>query len=423
MNKLKSAELMFVRKRFDEIKPHPKNPRVHDDRQIGKLRHSIRVHGFSKGSIVVQKQTGYCLAGHGIIEALKLEGYNGADVVEVDLPDDKALAFLIADNHIADQSTWDDSSLQQLITELSEQNVPSLDFGFDGKDLEDLASRILADSGGYTSEPQDDDIPDEVEPITQMGDLWTLGKHRVMAGDSTKAEDVARLMDGQKADMVFTDPPYGMNLDTDFSKLHIASKMMGNNIKRRSYDKVIGDNEDFSPQLINTIFDIFGYCKEIFLFGADYYSELLPNRKDGSWIVWDKRKENQDEGFGSMFELIWSKQKHKRMILRHDWFGFLSSDNAKEAQNRVHPTQKPTSLLANIIQQFGADNNIILDLFLGSGSTLIACQKLNRVCYGMEISPAYVDVICARWGKFTGERAVRESDGFRFPVSVSDAKV
>ncbi len=142
-NSLKSAELLFVRKRFDEIQPHPKNPRLHDDRQIGKLRHSIRTHGFAKGSIVIQKSTNYILAGHGIVEALKLEGYNGADVVEVDLPDDKAMAFMIADNHIAEQSTWDDPSLQQLITQLSEQNVPSLDFGFDSQDLEELASRIL----------------------------------------------------------------------------------------------------------------------------------------------------------------------------------------------------------------------------------------------------------------------------------------
>lgn len=177
MNKvLKSAELMIVRKRFNEIFPHPKNPRTHDEKQINKLRHSIRTHGFSKGSIVIQKSTGYIIAGHGIVEALKAEGYNGADVVEADLPDGQAEAFMIADNHVASQSEWDNAGLQQLINELSEMNIPSLDFGFDSDDLEKLASEILADSGGYQAEPQDDEIPDVIEPITKMGDLWTLGQ-------------------------------------------------------------------------------------------------------------------------------------------------------------------------------------------------------------------------------------------------------
>ena len=148
MNQAKTAELMVIKKQLNEIKPHPKNPRQHDDRQIEKLRHSIRTHGFAKGSIVIQKSTGYILAGHGIIEALKKEDYNGADVVEVDLPDDKALAFLIADNHIAEQSTWDDISLQNAINELSEMDIPALDFGFDDVDLSELADRILEGVGG-----------------------------------------------------------------------------------------------------------------------------------------------------------------------------------------------------------------------------------------------------------------------------------
>lgn len=146
---LKSAELMIVRKRFDEIKPHPKNPRTHDERQIKKLRHSIKTHGFSKGSIVIQKSTGYILAGHGIVEALKAEGYNGADVVEADLEDGQAEAFLISDNHIASQSEWDNVSLQNLINELSAMDVPALDFGFDEDDLSALADRILADNPSF----------------------------------------------------------------------------------------------------------------------------------------------------------------------------------------------------------------------------------------------------------------------------------
>lgn len=389
MNKLKSAELMFVRKRFDEIKPHPKNPRVHDDRQIGKLRHSIRTHGFSKGSIVVQKSTGYCLAGHGIIEALKLEGYNGADVVEVDLPDDKALAFLIADNHIADQSTWDDSSLQQLISELSEQNVPSLDFGFDGKDLEDLASRILANSGGYQAEPQDDEIPEVIEPITQTGDLWTVGKHRVLCGDSTVKENVEVLLDGNKVDLIFTDPPYGIEQDKGFSGAG-GFDGKGKPIPRRQY-KDEWDNARPTKELFDYMISL---AKTILIFGGNFFADLLP--QGTHWIVWDKL--NTMPTFGDC-ELVWTNIDRKSVKkITCEYNGLIGKE-----KERFHPTQKPIELLANILNEYSEPDNIILDLFLGSGSTLIACQKLNRVCYGMEIDAHYCDVIVKRYIDFVGD--------------------
>ncbi len=394
-NSLKSAELLFVRKRFDEIQPHPKNPRVHDDRQIGKLRHSIRTHGFAKGSIVIQKSTGYILAGHGIVEALKKEGYNGADVVEVDLPDDKAMAFMVADNVIAEQSTWDDPSLQQLITQLSEQNVPSLDFGFDSKDLEDLATRIMAESGGYQPEPQDDEIPEVVEPITQTGDLWTLGKHRVLCGDSTKAEDVARLMDGVKADLCLTDPPYNVQLEY------------------ATYE----DNKT-EDSFIDWLNQFFNLAKE----SSNSQIVFIGNVNHKLWVkefnpdyvaIWDKGEGGTTHGKITqymVFEPIFFHGKFK--IKRHtDVFRFVAGGSRVD-----HPCPKPIALICDLIDNYSEPDNTILDLFLGSGSTLIACQKLNRVCYGMEISPAYVDVICARWGKFTGEQAVRESDGFLFPL-------
>ena len=143
----------------------------------------------------------------------------------------------------------------------------------------------------------------------------------------------------------------------------------------------------------------------MFLFGADYFAELLQNKNEGSWLVWDKRKESQADAIGSEFELIWSKNKHKRRMLRFDWFGFLSSKDAKEARNRVHPTQKPTSLLAEIIKQWGKDVNTIVDLYGGSGSTLIACEQLHKQCFVMEIDEHYCDVIIQRWENLTGNKA------------------
>ena len=242
-------------------------------------------------------------------------------------------------------------------------------------------------------------MPEDVPVISKLGDLWELNGHRVLCGDSTDAEQVERLMAGRKADMIFTDPPYGMNLDTDFSTIKGSLKSMGRKrgTQGKKYSRIKGDGEDFSPMLIEAIFLSFDYCREIFLWGADYYSNFIPNRETGSWLVWDKRKESQAEAIGSEFELCWSRKRHKRRVLRHDWFGFLSSKNTDEARTRVHPTQKPTSLIIDIIDQFGKKADLIADPFLGSGSTLIACEKTDRICYGMEIEPHYVDVTVRRW--------------------------
>jgi DNA modification methylase len=222
-------------------------------------------------------------------------------------------------------------------------------------------------------------------------------------------EDVEKLMGGEKADMVLSDPPYGMFLDTDFSSCigSIGSIGRKNQTKGNKYDKVIGDNEDFTPKLITTFFENFSSCKEVFLFGADYFAELLESKNDGSWLVWDKRKESQADAIGSEFELIWSKNKHKRRVLRHDWFGFLSSQNSIDARNRVHPTQKPISLLVDIIEQWGKNSERIVDLYGGSGSTLIAAEQKGKLSFLMEIDPKYCDVIIARWEKFTGKQAVK----------------
>ena len=180
-----------------------------------------------------------------------------------------------------------------------------------------------------------------------------------------------------------------------------------NHTEGNKYERVIGDNEDFKPELITTFFNNFGYCKEIFLFGADYFAELLTDKNNGSWLVWDKRKESQADAIGSEFELIWSRNKHKRRMLRHDWFGFLSSKNGADARNRVHPTQKPITLLVDIVNQWGKNANVIIDLYGGSGSTLIACEQTNRRCFMMELDPKYVDVIINRWEQFTGQKAVK----------------
>jgi DNA modification methylase len=240
-----------------------------------------------------------------------------------------------------------------------------------------------------------------------------IHSHFLMCGDSTKEEDISKLMNGVKADMVFTDPPYGMFLDTDFSVMKPSKTMAEEKgLKNgKKYKSVIGDNEDFKDELVTTIFDNFDYCKEIFVWGADYYPELLKDYKNGNFIVWDKKSNegmentNFDKTYSSGFEICWSKNKHKKDIVRCLWVSAFGTEQEFD-HKRVHPTQKPTKLSRWFIDKYSSENNLIVDLYGGSGSTLIACEQLNRKCYMMELDEHYVDVIIQRWENFTGEKAV-----------------
>ena len=255
-----------------------------------------------------------------------------------------------------------------------------------------------------TDEDAVPDVPEE--PETVEGDIWVLGNHRLMCGDSTSIDAVDKLMDGALADMVFTDPPYGMFLDADYSDMN--SKFKGSTGGKK-YENVIGDHEDFKPELIQNIFTSFDYCKEIFLWGADYYADLLPDRNAGSWVVWDKRgDESADKMYGSTFELCWSRTRHKRMLARVKWAGIFGIEKEHD-KKRCHPTQKPVELVEWFFDYYSMQKKrVIVDLFGGSGSTLLACEKTHRNCYMMELDPKYCDVIKKRWEDFTGQKAILE---------------
>lgn len=377
--------------KLSEIVPYENNARK-NDKAVKDVAESIKQCGYIAPIIVDENNV--ILAGHTRYKALKKLGYKEVAVRKVSgLTDEQKRKYRLLDNKTNELADWDFEKLKDEIDGLDFSEF-DIDWGIE-EDTETIS--VIEDAPI--------EIDNTREPITKLGDIYQLGENRLMCGDSTDAETVARLMDGVKADMILSDPPYGMCLDTDFSGI-VGSLGRKGGTKGKNYDKVIGDNEDFKPELINTFFDNFS-CKEIFLFGADYFAELLPNKNDGSWLVWDKRKESQADAIGSEFELIWSKNKHKRRMLRHDWFGFLSSQNAKDAQHRVHPTQKPVTLLVDIIKQWGEGSDIIVDLYGGSGSTLIACEQLNRKCYCMELDPKYCDVIIKRWETFTGKKAIK----------------
>ena len=209
----------------------------------------------------------------------------------------------------------------------------------------------------------------------------------------------------KKADVIFTDPPYGMQLDTDYTSM--ASKITETGGTKYDQGKV----DEFSPEMIEIIMSM--PSRETFLWGADYYAEYLPDRNSGSWIVWDKRGEGEDEDadevsdkmFGSCFELCWSKKKHKREIARIKWAGLFGLSEEFD-KKRYHPTQKPIKLVAWFLKRYSKKNDIIVDPYGGSGSTLIACEQLKRKCFMCEIDEHYCDIIIQRWENLTGQEAV-----------------
>ena len=322
---------------------------------------------------------------------MKEAGWKEAPVEIVDWDEEKQRQFIIKDNVGFGEWDW-----EMLANE------------WDAEQLDDWGLDIPAFDDPKELEAEEDDyeMPDQITTDIVLGDLFEIGPHRLLCGDSTDSGAVARLMDGEKADMVFTDPPYGMFLDTDYSEIKGSknAKMQGGGKK---YNKVIGDHNDFTPELINTIFACFDYCKEIFIWGADYFAELIPNKNEGSWIVWDKRgSEDADKIVGSSFELCWSKQKHKRLIARVKWMGAFGAADARE---RVHPTQKPLQLVEFFLSNWGDDTKLVADLFLGSGSTMVAAHQLQRKCYGMELDPKYCQVIVDRMLKLDPSLEVKRN--------------
>lgn len=258
-------------------------------------------------------------------------------------------------------------------------------------------------------EPETPDVPDV--PQAKRGEIYRLGAHRLMCGDSTSIDDVQALTGGAKIDMIYTDPPYGMNLDTDFSSMknHLDFAKEKGFVGGKKYEQGIVD--DFTPEMIDTVFAI--DAAEVFLWGADYYAELLPHRNDGSWIVWDKRANGNDDiaedyssdkMYGSCFELCWSKNRHKRDIARVKWAGVFGTEQEPD-KRRYHPTQKPVGLSTWFIERYSQEGQTVLDLFGGSGSTLLACEQTGRKCFMMELDPHYVDVIIKRWENMTGQTA------------------
>lgn len=372
-----------------DLKPHPKNRNKHPKEQIERLAKILKYQGFRK-PIVVSNLSGFVVEGHGRIEAAKHNKWDSVPVCYQDFEDEtQEYAHLTADNAIALWAELDMSGINADTLELGPFDTELLGI----QNWESIAEDKYADKDA-------DAVPDvaQNELGVQLGDIYQLGEHRLMCGDSTDLETVQKLMDGEKADMVFTDPPYGIDEETDRAFASPTREAKGNTFK-----KIIGDTSIETSLKAYKICD--SLCETICYWGGNYYAhELAPTP---CWIVWDKRVEENQRDMNSDCELAYVKHPSKESvrIFRHLWKGMIK--DSEHGQGRVHPTQKPIALAEWCFSELNADGKNVLDLFLGSGSTLIACEKTNRKCFGMEIDPHYCSVIVKRWEQFTGNKAIK----------------
>jgi len=359
---------------------------------------AIREFGFRVPILAKSDKT--IVDGHLRLKAAKKLGLEEVPVLLCDdMTDIQVRAFRLSVNKVSEFADWDDEMLR---VELDALGVDGFDLELTGFSLDEIADLQIEEvPEGLTDEDAVPEAP--YEPVTVEGDVWVLGNHRLMCGDSTSIDAVDRLMNGLKPNVVFTDPPYGISIVSENGS--VGGGTTG------KYREVIGDGDT------NVAADAFRLCEglgipEIFFWGANHYSSVLPN--SSCWVVWDKQG-GKSVTFADC-ELCYTNLKKPVRMFTHIWDGFRR--DSENGEMRVHPTQKPVKLFTDIWEKFNT-GQVVMDLFLGSGSTLIACEVSDRVCYGMELDPKYCDVIINRWQQYTGKEAVLESTGETFNSKIS----
>ena len=367
-------------KQTSELIPYVNNSRTHSDDQVAQVASSIKEFGFTNPVLI--DEDGGVIAGHGRIMAAKLLKMAEVPTITLEgLTKAQRKAYIIADNQLALNSGWDLDMLKIEVEGLQELDFDTDLLGFDNDFLADLL-----DDGPEEGLTDEDAVPDAPEvPVTVLGDIWQLGNHRLMCGESTSIDAVEALMDGTYPDLIHTDPPYGMNA---VSRSAVLTKSYGTDIMG-------DDNPDIAKDAFTLIYGMFPEAKQIW-WGANYYCSVLPDSE--CWLVWDKNNGGSDQ---TDCELAWA---NFRSVVRQ-------FTQASEKTNRVHPTQKPVSLVEWILKRFKLSAGTISDYFGGSGSTMIAAEKHGAKSFTMEHDPKFTDVIINRWQQFTGKEATLISTG------------
>lgn len=388
---------------IDKLIPYANNARTHNTEQIKLIQSSLREFGFIN-PVIIDDNYGI-IAGHGRVLAAKREGIVKIPCVKVNhLSEAQKKAYILADNRLAELSEWDEEMLKIEIEELD-----GLDFDMDllGFDLDDFFSEEVNSDELASEDDYEEPVPEE--PHSKLGEIYQLGEHRLMCGDSTKAEDVQRLMDGKLADMLITDPPYNVDYH-------------GGTVDRLT---IQNDNME-DAQFRAFLADAFRCADGVMKPGAVFYiwhadSEGYNFRsacRDIGWVVrqcliWKKssfvlgRQDYQWQhepclyGWKNGAGHLWASDRKQTTILEFE----------KPKKNEIHPTMKPVKLFDYQIRNNTKEKDVVLDLFGGSGTSIVACEQNGRICNMMELDPRYVDVVIDRWEKLTGKTAVLLDSG------------
>lgn len=410
---LKQINIKYVD--IKELIPYARNSRTHNDAQVAQIAASIKEFGWTNPILVDGDNS--IIAGHGRVAAARKLGLNIVPTISLDgLTDTQRRAYIIADNKLALNAGWDDEMLALELGELSDLGFDITLTGFSAEELEALTPEELTD--GLTDEDAVPDVPDEA--ITKQGDVWLLGKHRVMCGSSLIVTDMDKLVNGREVDMWLTDPPYNVAYT---GKTKDAMKIQNDSMA----------NDDFRAFLR----DAYVTADTVMKAGAVFYiwhadSEGYNFRgaaNDAGWkvrqcLIWKKsvmvmgrqdyhwKHEPCLYGWKDGAGHLWSSDRKQTTVLEFD----------KPHRNGEHPTMKPVELFAYQMLNNTKGGDIVLDSFGGSGTTIIAAEKNGRVGYAMELDPKYCDVIVKRWQEFTGKQATLESTGEKFPIIKDEGK-
>jgi len=400
----------FIQIKIEDLIPYGNNPR-HNEEAVPDVAESIRQCG-DLDPIEVDENN-VILSGHTRLLALRQQGFTETDVIRyTGLTEEQKKKYRLLANKTGEKATWD---LEKLAEELDDLDFDGFDFGFD-------LDGILEDE----KEIEEDEVPEKAESRCKLGDLWQIGSHRLICGDSTDVAVIDRLMDGVKANMVFTDPPYGYNYQSNMRTQSEKFDVLEND------DKIL----DFFQSIKNTVVGFVYVCTTWKT--ADKWIELFKNYYElTNVIIWDKGGggigdlfhtfstdyemilvcNNGQELRGKRYGSVWNftnteiskmkKEELLKIVLEQKEYYSIWKQKKDNPNEYVHPTQKPVALSAKAIRSSTDFDEIVLDVFGGSGSTLIACEQLNRKCYMAELDPKYCDVIIARWEKFTGKKALR----------------
>jgi len=377
--------MQIVQRKIEDLIPYVNNSRTHSDEQIAQIAASIKEFGWTN-PVLVDGDNGI-IAGHGRVMAARKLKYKQIPTIELkNLTETQKKAYIIADNRLALNAGWDNEMLTIELNDLLADGFALDILGFDPKELSALLEPEVVE--GLTDEDAVPDVPDE--PKTKLGDIYQLGNHRLMCGDSTSVDAVEALLQGQRADMVFTDPPYNVAFNGRSGKFDVIKN-----------DDLPDDQfAQFIQDWLQT-FEAFRPNSYYICCNWAFYGILQSALKPKACIVWAKNVFGLGRGY-----------RHQHEFIVFD--GLIDPDiknesdlwNIAKDSKYVHPTQKPVAISERAIKNSTKSKNIVLDYFGGSGSTLIACEKQNRHARLMELDPKYCDVIVKRWEDFTGKKAV-----------------